>query len=370
MRMVRRFELGANSFEVDVCGCELRVGLGKLNRPTLKPRVKASEQEALAEMEKLIAAHLARGYREVPIPPDPEIARAKLREQHRQGDAIVARINAHAAEQRQAVTDKSQRAAYTPAHHTELERQCQDGDPASLQVYADWLIEAGDPRGTIASMFLAGRQAEAIEMCRQYTPHGSIQLRNGFADSAGVGGPELVTRVRELCAAGVACTLTELRLGLADDGDWTPAVAAIAASPIATRLRALVCDASDRLDRDPQTIDEDGEDLYRLVAPVRFAGAPAWDQLPALERLTVDGPYNGSGLVSGSLREIVIRSTRLRDVRELSTIRERVPKLARLALYCPSLDAEELRELRSALGKCLVTKGDDRRPARYGAIVE
>jgi hypothetical protein len=70
---VRRFQLGTNVFEVDVRGSELWVGVAKLNRPTLRPRKKASEADAIAERDNLIAAHLAKGYVEVEVPPDPDV---------------------------------------------------------------------------------------------------------------------------------------------------------------------------------------------------------------------------------------------------------------------------------------------------------
>ena len=214
---VRRFQLGANVFEVDVRGSELLVGVGKLNRPTLKSRPKASESEARAEMEKLIAAHLAKGYIEVEVP----AARVE-----------PAAAEPHVVTEKQAFADKLRRAAYQPARDAALEAD----DP---QVYADWLIERGDPRGTIAATFLGGEREAAERLCADYTPYGTIELDRGFAHAAWVGGEHLVERVRALCSAGVACTVRELRVGLADDGDWTPVLDVIVASPLAAQLRTL-----------------------------------------------------------------------------------------------------------------------------------
>ncbi|HEU0034095.1 MAG TPA: hypothetical protein VFQ53_25885 [Kofleriaceae bacterium] len=367
---VRRFQLGANSFEVDVRGSELLVGVGKLNRPTLKARLKPSEAEARAEMDKLIAAHLARGYVEVEVPPDPEIARAKLRAEQQASDAFLQRVERERAARGQAHAEKLARAAYTPSRNTALEREAAH-DAEARKVYVDWLLEAGDPRGTIAATFLSGDRDGAMRLCADLTPYGRITLEDGFAVAASVSGERLVDQVRALCGAGVACTVRWLRVGLADDGDWTPIIDAIAASPLAAELRQLDLDASDRLAREPDAYSEADDELYRHVAPVRCAGTPRWHELAALERVTIDGPFSGTlGMASTSLRVLTIRTSGLGSIDDLLALRSTAPNLEQLAVFAESLPAAQRERLQAAFGARLVTTGDTRGPARYGQIVE
>src|SRR5262245_11729153 len=103
----------------------------------------ASAAEAAAEMDRLIADHTTQGYLEtIPgVPIEATIANPRK--------AVIAE-----RARLQHETEARTRAAATTARDPALEAQCRASpdDPAPWAVYADWLIERGDPRGEIAAL--------------------------------------------------------------------------------------------------------------------------------------------------------------------------------------------------------------------------
>ena len=133
----RRFEqdgIPGNFFEIRLDGASYCVKLGPRGRGAREQRrARASEQAARDEVAKLIENHLARGYFEV--------------------DAGG-----------RTVTDGQARLDVRVARDEQLEAACRAApkDAAVHAVYADWLMEQGDPRGEIAAQLRAGKVREGV----------------------------------------------------------------------------------------------------------------------------------------------------------------------------------------------------------------
>ncbi|MCX5746973.1 MAG: hypothetical protein NT062_31265 [Proteobacteria bacterium] len=228
-----------------------------------------------------------------------------------------------------------------------------DDDPASWHVYADGLAERGDPRGEVALLELAGDVVAADAAFARLADLGDLgddarfTRRHGFAQALHVHSEQpgaLAAIATRALALPVAATVRRVEVGLArPDGNWTPVVNAIAASPIAGRLRALVFDASDQLVRnkledrrlDHAAMDDYWEaraELLEACAPIELDEATVWAPFVALEELTFDGPIRGQlgTLTLPSLRALVLRSDQLDDLASL--VGGPWPRLAHLEL--------------------------------------
>jgi uncharacterized protein (TIGR02996 family) len=347
-------------FEAEVKGPALHVAFGPRDRlaPT-KARPFPSEATARAELERLVGLHRAKGYAEkVEAPPKP--AKPTQKEVIA---AARARAEWLAARQEQASRPASWKLVVDDA----LLAACEAApdDPAPWHVYADCLAAGGDPRGELALGYLSDLDWEAGLAIPDFLgPVTPLEIRHGFVRTVSVGGDDLLANLTKFLATPFAASLRMLRVGLGELGDWTPALAAIAASPAGRRLRELEFDASDHLVRDraaydAQLADDDpDEEEYddyadyeddhdertvfidrniknRLteVSPVRFAGTAPWSELVALERLVIDGPFRGDlgKLALPALRELVIRSDRFSRVADLASAT--CPRLETLEIW-------------------------------------
>lgn len=344
-------------FEAEVKGSELHVAFGPRDR-IVPPKARSfpSEAAARAELDRLVGLHKAKQYYEkLEAPPKPELSPKELIEKARDRAEWLG-VQLERAKQPatwQLVTDDA------------LLEACEatPDDPAPWHVYADRLAAGDDPRGELALGFLRGLAWEAnkalVECLGDVVP---LEVRHGFVRSAGVrGDPD---RLARFLMTPFAASLRTLRVGLGELGDWTAALAAIAASPAGLRLRELVFDASDQLVRDTagyqatvrddapdqdayddygdysqaydehvRRIDDDLRARLAAVSPVRFSDEAPWHRFTRLERLVIDGPLRGDlGVLElPELRELVIRSDRLARVAELANAR--CPKLALLELW-------------------------------------
>ncbi|HLL23705.1 MAG TPA: hypothetical protein VK427_16315 [Kofleriaceae bacterium] len=219
-------------------------------------------------------------------------------------------------------------------------------------VYADWLQQQGDVRGELASLWLAGQEADArawlANNATKLFGELDVQLDNevydlvwehGFLRGASLkrasmeSATDLAELTRTFLALPVARLVTSLRFGLAgyeSDNDWGPTLAAVAESPIAAQLRSLRFD---------DYTSEDCEISWTAFGDF----SPYWSQLPALE-------------------ELVIRSGEGGTLGDLS-----LPKLKRFARISGGLSSEELGAIASAtwpeLESLEVWTGDE----NYGA---
>ena len=365
----RRFELGGllgSFFEVRADGADLRVKIGSGGRNAREQvRKQASAEAAQAELERLVAAHVAKGYVEVqPLARSAlEIAataatRAAERERLEREQAEHAAREAEA--QRQAELQRL-RGVVRISANPELEAQCEASpdDPMPWSVYADWLAEQGDPRGLVAAHELRGdaRGAAALlalhreALCGTDLPF-EVTFRHGFARAITIGNPvsrsiyalgprahdnreqrspspeypediALADLVATILDAPIGRFVDEVRTGLATYGgenDWGPTLAAIARSRRGPHVRVV-------------RLDNFGYDDYMLhyvevgdLSPVR--------DLPRLEALHVRGePTAWRDLALPQLRRLVRETCRLtRD--ELAQIYAMPwPELAHLDLW-------------------------------------
>lgn len=371
---MKRLELDGRPgsfFQIERKGADLHVAFGARDRAA-RPRVRtlASPEAAQAELERLIAVHLEKGYVEpAPPPPKPptiEELQQQARERAAWEGAMAARV----------VAAGTWPAASNPA----LESACSAApdDPGPWQVYADWLSQQGDHRGDIALAAQRGMEDHARRVIAKYCGVtrtelvAEFHLRHGFLFRVGLTSYDkegLAPLVERVLASPFGLTVEDLKVGLAyGNGDWTPALAAIVASPRASRLRALTFDASDILVRDEASyrsmIEEDGpsgddrreyhdyikgldkqvRDRLERIAPVRFAATASWSALTALAKLTIDGPFRGDlgTLDAPALRELVVRSDRLAHVRAIAAA---TSPLERVELWCGSQVQTDLSAL-------------------------
>jgi uncharacterized protein (TIGR02996 family) len=374
---MKRLELDGRPgsfFEIERKGADLHVAFGARDRAA-RPRVRtlASVEAAQAELERLIAVHLEKGYVEKGPPPPPPPTFEELVQQARDRDAwesaAVARVVAAGT--------------WPAASNPELESACSAApdDPAPWQVYADWLAQQGDHRGEIALAAQRGLEEYARRVIANYFGVmrselvAEFHLRHGFLVRVGLTSYDnagLAPLIERVLASPFGLTVHDLQIGLPyGDGDWTPALAAIVASPLATKLRTLTFDASDILVRDPDSyrrmltengpsrddeseydayveqLDKQIRDRLERIAPVRFAADASWSALTALARLTVDGPFRGDlgRLDAPALRELVVRSDRLAHVRAIAAASA---PLERLELWCGSQVQTDLSALFAA----------------------
>lgn len=203
----------------------------------------------------------------------------------------------------------------TIAVHVEpgLEAECEASpdDAGPWEVYADWLIERGDPRGELAALVRAGATREAaVGHARDLRLLGDADLADYLELEARFGFVRAVTLysdrhddrddrdlgaiTRAALALPVLRFVTAVRFGLAARGDantWRPAVEAVAAAPHAARLRSLRLDAYD--------------DEHAQISWVPYGDlGGVWGAFPRLEELRI---RSGGG---GALGEVVLPSLR------------------------------------------------------------
>ena len=253
---MKRLELDGRPgsfFEIQRKGADLHVAFGARDRAA-RPRVRtlASPEAAQAELERLIEVHLEKGYAEQgpppPKPPTPEELAQQARDRTAWESATAARVVAAGT--------------WTAASNPGLESACsaEPDDPGPWQVYADWLSQQGDHRGEIALAAQRGMADHARRVIAKYfgvtRPElvAEFHLRHGFLVRVGLTSYEnagLAPLIERVLASPFGQTVQELQIGLAyGNGDWTPALAAIVASPRATKLHTLTFDASGILIRD------------------------------------------------------------------------------------------------------------------------
>lgn len=219
-----------------------------------------------------------------------------------------------------------------------LEAQCvaADHDPAPWSVYADWLLEQGDPLGELATSPDAEGARLLADHLRALGLDANqliVERRHGFPRRATLRVPDLddagpralADAARALRSCGVGRFVDELRLGLAgfsDRNDWAPTLRALAESPSPERIRWLAFDAYDAADCEISWVTM-GE-LGGLFAP--FTG---------LEHLHLK---SGAGGVLGeldlpNLRTFIRESGGLADVEIASIVGARWPRLEHLEIW-------------------------------------
>jgi uncharacterized protein (TIGR02996 family) len=345
--MWRRFELGGllgSFFEVRADGLELRVKVGSGARNAREQvRLQVSAEAARAELERLVAAHLAKGYVEVaPLPERPAAQLASTaRDRAAERDRLEreqAERDARAAEEVRLAELRRRRGIVRLCTNPELEAQCEaaaDDDPSPWSVYADWLLEHSDPRGLVASHVQRGDHRGAAELlelhrealCGTAAP-ARFTLHHGFARALTLGneaqrdGGDLAAVVAMILGAPIGRFVDEVRTGLAafgDDNSWERTLGAILDSPRAPHVRTVRFDNYDYDDCMMHWVRIG--DLSRLAA------------LPRLEAVHV----RGDEVTWGTLALPTLR----RFVRESCTLR-----LTELAQICaapwPALEHLEL----------------------------
>ncbi len=147
-----------------------------------------------------------------------------------------------------------------------LEAQCwaaSNDDPAPWSVYADWLLEQGDPLGevaTAASKATARRRFDA-ELEELGIDHRlvTIERRHGFPRIATIKPSDvdeadparLAFAARAVRACGLGRFVDVLHFGLAgytDQNDWAPTLRALAEAPHPERVRELYFNAYEYTD--------------------------------------------------------------------------------------------------------------------------
>jgi len=346
--MWRRFELGGllgSFFEVKLEGAELRVKIGSGARNAREQvRKQPTAAAARVELERLVAAHVARGY--VEVAPFAERASPELAplssERRRTFDELQrerAEHSAREAEEARQAELRARRGIVAIAADRELEAQCEASpeDPAPWAIYADWLIEQSDPRGLVAQHELRGDRAGAAELfalhretlCFSADASATFAFRHGFASGMTIGntqrrgGAWLSELVATLLAAPIGRFIESVRTGLSGFGSentWQPTLAAILRSPRAAHLRELRFDNYNYDDCMMHWVDIG--DLSALHA------------LPRLESLHVRGDNVTWGeLALPRLRRLVRESCTLKRPEVAQICRSSWPALEHLELW-------------------------------------
>ncbi|MEP6859930.1 MAG: TIGR02996 domain-containing protein [Deltaproteobacteria bacterium] len=213
------------------------------------------------------------------------------------------------------------------ASNGELEAQCRAApdDSPTWAVYADWLMQEGDPRGELAALVVKGAPSAEFIRANHIAFYGSDELwaaievtawRHGFPLGVTIkvhmdDELQLVDATRELLAMPFAQFVERVAFGLAgfeSNNDWTPVMDAVTSSPRAAELRSLRFDAY---------TSEDQEISWTAFGDF----SAAWPRLAALEELVIR-----SG-VGGTLGKLVL------------------PRLQRFARISGGLSAAELQAI-------------------------
>lgn len=223
-----------------------------------------------------------------------------------------------------------------------LESAVREGHAGAETVYADWLLQRGDPRGELARASdpnaLVGPHLGALA-AQLGTEIRDLEFRHGFLRAASLkrhdidSDTQLGALTQQFLALPVAMFVERLRFGLAgyeSDNDWTETIEAVAASEQAAHVRSLRFDDYDM---------EDQELSWTALGD--FSGA--WSRLHGLEELVLRAGE------SGELGDIVL------------------PRLKRFARISGGLSANEIESILKAqwplLEELQIWFGDD----NYGA---
>ncbi|HET9988553.1 MAG TPA: TIGR02996 domain-containing protein [Kofleriaceae bacterium] len=350
---MRRFEHPSGKFwAVDTDGSKLRVRWGATGTPGQQiDRECNTAKAAFAKEREQIERQLALGYVEVTDPKlrntdiapgerwlrrfentgyllEIELDGAVLRqrrgplgddarlafERHEHEDESVARdtamrmITAAAGEGFRLISehepldddDEQEGTPLAAAANPELEAQCRAApdDAASWAVYADWLMQAGDPRGELAALVVRGAPTSEFIRANHIALYGSDDLwaavevtawRHGFPLGVTIKVQiddelQLVEATRELLAVPLAQFVEQLRFGLAgfeSNNDWTPVMDVVTTSPRAGDIRSLRFDAYTYADQE--------------ISWTAFGDfSAAWAKLPALEELAIRSGIGGT----------------------------------------------------------------------------
>lgn len=168
----------------------------------------------------------------------------------------------------------------------ESERACRASldDVKPWRIYADWLVERGDLRGELASLWLSGKTADAERFLVRHRDallggHSEndvyeIECRHGFVHQLALrraAADELTTAalVADVLSHPGARFVDTLKIGGSwHDRDWTPSLDAVLAAPQAEWMRSLTFE---------DTESQASGDLSAL-----------WKGLPRLEDLHID----------------------------------------------------------------------------------
>ena len=173
--------------------------------------------------------------------------------------------------------------------HAELEAECRASpdSPAPWQVYADWLLEHGNPIGEIAALAIGGdlraaifaAQDHFVELDSSNDAFITLELTFGFIRRVRVKSSKpgaLAAQIAGLLVSPACRFVDDLALESSGviDRQWPDTMAAVADAPLAATLRSLALDAA-----------EDEERQYLDYGDLLFA----WPKLPALEHLHIRG---------------------------------------------------------------------------------
>lgn len=222
-------------------------------------------------------------------------------------------------------------------------------NPGPATVYADWLQTQGDLRGELASLFLAGKTAEAQAWIAKHAPRifGDLDVKldselynlvwtHGFLTGASLKRSNIDSRTkldaitREFLALPIARFVTSLRFGLSgyeNDNDWGDTMVAITSSPQAAQLRSLRFD------------DYESEDCE--ISWTGFGDfSSAWASLPVLEELRIRSGEGGTlgAIELPNLRKFVRVSGGLGSEEISSIMAARWPRLEHLEIWFGSED--------------------------------
>lgn len=220
-----------------------------------------------------------------------------------------------------------------------LEEQCCDAadDPAPWAVYADWLLEQGDPLGELAACTDDGEassrfgdQLLELGIAPEYV---TIERRYGFPRSAtlkstaeDIGDPsEMAEATRAVRTCSTGRFIDVLRFGLAgytDKNDWASTLRVLAEAPHPERIRELYFNVYEYTDCEISWATMG--DLTGLFEP-----------FPNLEVLHLKSGAGGTlgALDLPSLRTFIRESGGLADTEIDSIVNARWPKLAHLEIW-------------------------------------
>lgn len=240
-------------------------------------------------------------------------------------------------------------AAGTDVGNGALEAQCEAApdDPQPWAVLADYLVDHGDPRGSIARLFQAGHDvdAEAELSARQFQLFRgvrSVQIdrwRHGFAHAATIeslDGQPIAQAVAQFLDLPLSRFVEVLTLG---GDEWQDTLAVVNRHAIGSRLRSLTL----------------GNARHSELDSYRAGDVSELWQLPLLERVAINARTAELGTIaSPSLK----RFTRLASELHRSELRSlrvaSLPKLERLELALGQwYEDADLLELVDAIGKGL-----------------
>lgn len=232
------------------------------------------------------------------------------------------------------------------AENAELEQRVL-ASPDSLdqaRVYADWLQTQGDPRGELAALFQASKDAQAREWVVTHADRlfGELDVKldselydlewaNGFLRGASLkrknydSQTDLAAMTRTFLELPTARLVSKLRFGLASyesDNDWTETIAAVAASKQAPHLKALLFN---------DYTYEDCEISWTAFGDF----SPFWKSFPALEVFHLRSSEGGvlGDIELPSLKKFVRESGGLSAAEIESIVKAKWPKLEWLDIW-------------------------------------